>query len=78
MALSLKNHKETPKTVTITLSVDDTEDVKKAKALIMLLGDYNPLRGQMKNDLEALKALDAIKESGEFSFLISELAKHFY
>lgn len=73
---NLKNVKETPKTFTITLEISNSDDLKKAKALSVLLGGFNSMKKYMNDDIKCLETLTEIKQEFKFENLIYSILKY--
>lgn len=70
-----KSHKQTKTTFSLTFSVDKPEDVKKLKALAILLGAFNPFRNEA-SDTEALyQAMKKSKDEGEFENMVYDITE---
>jgi hypothetical protein len=71
--LTVKNHKQGVKTFSITFNVSNEKEVKQAKALMTLLGGFNSIRKEVKNEDDYINELYRIEATGEFKSLIEGL-----
>jgi hypothetical protein len=67
------NEKQTVATITLNLSKEF--DVKQAKALAILLGNFNPLKSDMINPEECQKVLALKNEQCELENLLFEIVE---
>lgn len=70
----LKTTKETSKTFTMTFEFNDIDELKKLKALSILLGNFNPMRKEMTNENAILDILKEEKRNGEIINLVSKIS----
>ena len=71
--LNVKTLKETSKTLSVVFEKENENDVKKLKAILILLGYFNPLRKEMMDSKRVCEKVKEIKENCEFENIIFEI-----
>lgn len=71
----LKSTSKTLKTFTMKFEFSTQEELKKLKALSILLGNYNPLRNEMINEDECYKLKEEIQKKGELDWILTQLSR---
>ena len=78
--INLKSTSETKTTFTMVFDLSKEHrhiDIKQLKALSLLFGNMNPLRGELKDIDKCYDEIIAIKNNGEFIDTIYKLSQHF-
>ena len=73
--INLKNVKQTKKTFTMIFEFEDFYQLRKLKALSIYLGNFNPLRNEIKNLEIVCALLEEEEKRNDFGFAINEIAK---
>ena len=73
--INLKNVKQTKKTFTMIFEFEDFDQLRKLKALSIYLGNFNPLRNEIKNLEIVCSLLEEEEKRNDFGFAINEIAK---
>jgi len=69
----LKSTKITSKTFVITFEYNDVQDLKKLKALSILIGNFNPMRKELIDPNYVAYILEHEKEIGTIDSLIDDI-----
>ena len=76
--INLKSTSETKKTFSMTFNIDNEKDLKQAKAISILFGNFNQLRREIKNPDKVYNMLKKLKNSCELENIVFDFFNELY